>query len=56
MADEPLVAAYEGVVCDLDGVVYRGSEAIPYAVHCVSRPTTHRALPLRSPRNYASSG
>ena len=28
---EPLVAAYDGVVCDLDGVVYRGSDAVPGA-------------------------
>ena len=26
---EPLVAGYDGVVCDLDGVVYRGSDADP---------------------------
>lgn len=25
-------AAYEGLVCDLDGVVYRGPHAVPYAV------------------------
>lgn len=29
---EPLIAAYEGLVCDLDGVVYRGPDALPYAV------------------------
>jgi HAD superfamily hydrolase (TIGR01450 family) len=28
---EPLVARYDGVVCDLDGVVYRGSDAVPEA-------------------------
>ncbi len=28
----PLAAAYRGVVCDLDGVVRRGSAAVPYAV------------------------
>lgn len=26
-----LIAAYDGVVCDLDGVVYRGGEAVPGA-------------------------
>lgn len=30
-AGEPLVAGYDGVVCDLDGVVYRGSDAVPEA-------------------------
>ena len=44
MADEPLVAAYEGVVCDLDGVVYRGSEAIPYAVSALTEAARHRPL------------
>lgn len=29
---EPLVAAYLGVICDLDGVVYRGPDPIRYAV------------------------
>ncbi|HEU5001013.1 MAG TPA: HAD-IIA family hydrolase [Lapillicoccus sp.] len=29
---EPLVARYAGVVCDLDGVVRRGSAAVPHAV------------------------
>ncbi len=27
-----LVERFDGIVCDLDGVVYRGSEAVPYAV------------------------
>ncbi|WP_040160419.1 HAD-IIA family hydrolase [Mobilicoccus massiliensis] len=27
-----LVSSYEALVCDLDGVVYRGSEAVPHAV------------------------
>lgn len=44
VADEPLVAAYEGVVCDLDGVVYRGSEAIPYAVSALTEAARHRPL------------
>lgn len=29
--DEPLIAGYDGVVCDLDGVVYRGADAVPEA-------------------------
>jgi glycerol 3-phosphatase-2 len=27
-----LVEAFDGIVCDLDGVVYRGDEAVPHAV------------------------
>ena len=27
----PLIAGYDGVVCDLDGVVYRGADAVPGA-------------------------
>lgn len=27
-----LLSAYEGIVCDLDGVVYRGPSAVPHAV------------------------
>lgn len=27
-----LVERFDGIICDLDGVVYRGSEAMPYAV------------------------
>ncbi len=32
---EPLVAGYDGVVCDLDGVVYRGSDAVPEAAEAL---------------------
>ncbi|MEO6145276.1 MAG: HAD-IIA family hydrolase [Dermatophilaceae bacterium] len=31
-----LVERFDGIVCDLDGVVYRGSEAVPYAVESLS--------------------
>lgn len=27
-----LIDCFDGIVCDLDGVVYRGNEAVPYAV------------------------
>jgi len=27
-----LIAGYDGIVCDLDGVIYRGREAVPHAV------------------------
>ncbi|GAB3069361.1 HAD-IIA family hydrolase [Intrasporangium mesophilum] len=29
--DQPVLAAYDGVICDLDGVVYRGEDAVPGA-------------------------
>lgn len=32
-----LVAGYDGIVSDLDGVVYRGADAVPYAVAALSR-------------------
>ena len=32
---EPLVGSYAAVVCDLDGVVYRGAEAVPHAVEAL---------------------
>ncbi|WP_296606452.1 HAD-IIA family hydrolase, partial [Nocardioides sp.] len=33
---DSLVAAYDGVICDLDGVVYRGPTAVPGAVETVN--------------------
>ena len=33
---ERLVSGYDGIVCDLDGVVYRGREAVPHAVESLS--------------------
>jgi HAD superfamily hydrolase (TIGR01450 family) len=32
----PLVADYTAVVCDLDGVVYRGQDPVPHAVESIS--------------------
>jgi glycerol-1-phosphatase len=29
---DALIAGFDGIVCDLDGVVYRGTEAVPHAV------------------------
>ncbi|CCI51803.1 HAD-IIA family hydrolase [Nostocoides jenkinsii] len=40
----PLLERYRGLVCDLDGVVYRGPEAVPYAVQSLnacSRPVVY---------------
>ncbi len=39
-----LDAAYEGLVCDLDGVVYRGSQPLPYAVSSLSAATLARRV------------
>ncbi|GAB6984920.1 HAD-IIA family hydrolase [Nocardioides pyridinolyticus] len=36
---DSLVAAYDGVICDLDGVVYRGRTAVPGAVETVNAVT-----------------
>jgi HAD superfamily hydrolase (TIGR01450 family) len=33
----PLLAAYDGLICDLDGVVYRGSQAVPGAPEVLHR-------------------
>lgn len=35
-ADERLVDRYQGLICDLDGVVYRGELAVPHAVEMLS--------------------
>jgi glycerol-1-phosphatase len=37
---QPLSERFRGVVCDLDGVVYRGQAAIPYAVEALERLRT----------------
>jgi glycerol 3-phosphatase-2 len=42
-----LVARYDAVVCDLDGVVYRGPTAVPYAVEVLG--------PLEVPVIYATN-
>ncbi|HET9633489.1 MAG TPA: HAD-IIA family hydrolase [Terrabacter sp.] len=36
-ASQPIVAAYDGLVCDLDGVVYRGGDAVPGAPEALQR-------------------
>ncbi|GAA2743982.1 HAD hydrolase-like protein [Terrabacter aerolatus] len=35
--EDPVIAGYDGVVCDLDGVVYRGAEAVPEAADALQR-------------------
>ena len=37
---EPLVTAYDGLVCDLDGVVYRGADAVPGAAEALQELVT----------------
>lgn len=32
-----LIGCFDGIVCDLDGVVYRGHSAVPYAVQSLTR-------------------
>jgi HAD superfamily hydrolase (TIGR01450 family) len=36
---EPLITCYRGLICDLDGVVYRGPLAVPHAVETLNRVT-----------------
>ncbi|HYN29589.1 MAG TPA: HAD-IIA family hydrolase [Dermatophilaceae bacterium] len=45
-----LLDRYAGVVCDLDGVVYRGEEAVPGAIEALG----DAALPVRYATNNAS--
>jgi glycerol 3-phosphatase-2 len=47
---DSLVGAYAAVVCDLDGVVYRGPEAVPHAVEALRR----LSVPLLYATNNAS--
>lgn len=50
---EPLLARYRGLICDLDGVVYRGAMAVPHAVETLNRVTAH-GLPVVYATNNAS--
>ncbi len=36
-ARQSLLDGYDGIVCDLDGVVYRGAQAVPHAVEALTR-------------------
>lgn len=36
-ADEPPICGYDGLACDLDGVVYHGDQAVPGAPEALSR-------------------
>lgn len=47
-----LVTAYGAIACDLDGVVYRGSLAVPYAVGCLEQ--VRRVTPVVFATNNAA--
>ena len=49
-AETTLASAYRGVVCDLDGVVYRGPHAVPHAVAAL----TALEVPVQYATNNAS--
>ncbi|SEP54464.1 HAD-IIA family hydrolase [Amycolatopsis saalfeldensis] len=50
---EPLLARYRGLICDLDGVVYRGATAVPHAVETLNQ-VTERGVPVVFATNNAS--
>jgi len=49
---ELLVAKYVGVICDLDGVVYRGATSVPGAVD--TRMTAVLTIPKMAPADAAA--
>ena len=51
-ARTPLVANYRGVICDLDGVVYRGSKAVPGAIAALNSVVA--GVPIAFATNNAS--
>ncbi|MEV0065797.1 HAD-IIA family hydrolase [Amycolatopsis sp. NPDC050768] len=50
---EPLITRYRGLICDLDGVVYRGADAVPRAVETLNRVTAD-GVPVVFATNNAS--
>ncbi|MEB3366664.1 HAD-IIA family hydrolase [Saccharopolyspora mangrovi] len=50
---EPLSTLYSGLICDLDGVVYRGATAVPDAVETLNQVTAD-GLPVVFATNNAS--
>lgn len=53
MTAEPLITRYRGLICDLDGVVYRGPMAVPHAVETLNRVTAD-GVPVVFATNNAS--
>jgi HAD superfamily hydrolase (TIGR01450 family) len=50
---ESLITRYRGLICDLDGVVYRGATAVPHAVETLNRVTAS-GVPVVFATNNAS--
>lgn len=50
---QPLLARYRGVICDLDGVVYRGAQAVPGAIESLNSMIAGR-VPVAFATNNAS--
>lgn len=48
-----LITRYRGLICDLDGVVYRGADAVPHAVETLNRVTAD-GIPVVFATNNAS--
>lgn len=46
-----LIDGYDGIVCDLDGVIYRGREAVPHAVESVSSALSQGVLVVYATNN-----
>ncbi|MFE6616806.1 HAD-IIA family hydrolase [Amycolatopsis sp. NPDC057786] len=53
MTGDPLITRYRGLICDLDGVVYRGPSAVPHAVETLNRVTAG-SIPVVFATNNAS--
>ena len=43
-ARQSLLDGYDGIVCDLDGVVYRGAQAVPHAVEALTRARARKGI------------
>ena len=52
---EALAERYAGVVCDLDGVVRRGAQAVPHAVERLSDTVNYETI-AQSARDIAAEG
>ncbi|HYO20110.1 MAG TPA: hydrolase, partial [Dermatophilaceae bacterium] len=54
-AQRTLIVDYDGVVCDLDGVIYRGHAVVPYAVDSVLSAIAAGVLVVYATNNAARS-
>lgn len=50
-----LVEGYDGLVCDLDGVIYRGHDAVPHAVESLSLALSSGVLVVYATNNASRS-